>query len=229
MADTMFAKYRKSDDRARVLLLYLILNGYDLSRVEVVNEIVQKKLFGQEFRKIYGVTNEFVDVQKIEDDLAKIKVPIVCSPQSYEIYSTADTIHVYCAKEPDKPLFINDMGVISSLMVITENRIVSSNLAASVESTDEKGFMYFVDYVLKGKCTIGAWEISYKDKEFCIYYTSKQDGKERKELLYQALELDCTSTFRLVLYIIGKVVEDMDEFPPDNFTEETWKLENKHE
>ena len=46
-----------------------------------------------------------------------------------------------------------------------------------------------------------------------------------KELLYRALELDQTSTFKLVLYIIKKAAESIEEVLPDNFTEETWKLE----
>ena len=41
------------------------------------------------------------------------------------------------------------MGVISPLMVITPDCIVSSSLAKSVEEAKDKGFMFFVDYVLK--------------------------------------------------------------------------------
>ncbi len=226
-----FKKYKKSDDKARVLLLYLILNNYDLSRIEDVIEVVQERMFGVEFHKIFGITNEFVDIKRIEEELAEIHTPVICSPQSYEIYSTAETIHIYHAREEDKPLFINDMGVISPLMVINENCIVSSKLAASVESSDECGFMYFVDYVLKGEIEIGDWHIIFKDKEFSIYYAMKgfKDDKEEvhNELLYHAIELDQTSTFKLVLYIIKKVMEEICEFPPDNFVEETWKLENK--
>ena len=129
-------------------------------------------------------------------------------------------------KESNKPLYINDMGVISQLMVITEQCVVSSNLAEPVESAKDIGFMYFVDYVLHGECKIGAWEISYKDKEFSVFYTSKgSDEQMHKELLYRALELDQTSTFKLVLYIIKKAAESIEEVLPDNFTEETWKLE----
>lgn len=223
----MFSRYKKSDDKLRVQLIYLILNGYDLSKVEVVTETVEKKLFGTEYRKIYGVTNEFVDVQKIEEELARIQIPMVCSPQSFDIYSTSKVIHSYRAKEPSKPLYINDMGVISSLMIISEQCIVSSNLAETVENAEAKGFMHFVDYVLHGKCEVGNWKISYKDKEFCIYYTSENGKKKNTELLYQAIELDQTATYRLVLYIIQKVTEMIDEFPPDNFAEETWERMNE--
>lgn len=224
---SMFNKYKKADGKSRVLLLYLILNNYDLDKVEKVIEVVQAEKFGLEFHRIYGETTEYVDVKGIEAELAKIHAPLICSPQSYEINSTAEIIHTYRASIPERPLYINDMGIISPMMIITEDCIVSSNMAASVENSKEKGFMYFVNYVLRGECQVGNWFITYKDKELCIYYCSVKDGEEHKELLYQALELDQTSSFKLVLYIISKTVGSMDEFPPDNFTEETWRLENK--
>lgn len=224
---SMFNKYRKADGRSRILLLYLILNNYDLDKVEKVVEVVQPENFGLEFHRIYGETTEYVDVKGIEEELDKIHAPIICSPQSYEINSTAEIIHTYRARVPEKPLYINDMGIISTLMIITEDCIVSSNIASPVENSQEKGFMYFVDYVLHGKCKVGDWVIEYKDKELCIYYCTDKDGEMHKELLYQAIELDQTSSFKLVLYIIRKAAGSMDEFPPDNFTEETWRLENK--
>lgn len=224
---SLFSKYQKVDNKTRVLFLYLILNNYDLNRVEKAIEVVRAKNYGLEFTKIYGETTEFVDIQKIEAELAEIRIPVICSPQSYEIYSTVEYIHAYRSKIEDKPMYINDMGVISPLMIISEDCIVSSNLAEPVENSQKKGFMYFVDYVLKGKCSIGNWDITYQNKEFAIYYTSEINGQKHKERLYHALELDQTSTFKLVLYIIGKVANEMDEFPPDNFVEETWRLENK--
>lgn len=224
MTNAMFTKYKKMENETKVLLMYLILNNYDLSKIETVEETVQEQMFGLELRKIYGITSEYVDIQKIDTELANIHIPVVCSPQSYEMYSNEEVIHTYRAKEQEKPLYINDMGVISPLMVITKSCIVSSSLASPLESTDNKGFMYFADYVLYGECTIGAWNMTYKDKEFCIYYSSKKEEEIRKERLYYAMELDQTSTFKLVLYIIGKVVRHMDEFLPDNFEEETWEL-----
>lgn len=227
LENSLFSKYQKINGKTKVLFLYLLLNNYDLERVERAVEVVQEKNYGLEFKKIYGETTEFVDVQKIEEELSEICIPVICSPQSYEIYSTANYIHTYYSKIQNKPLYINDMGIISPLMIITEEYVVSSNLAEPVENANKKGFMFFADYVLKGNCTIGNWDITYKDKEFAIYYTSLKEGKKYKERLYHALELDQTSTFKLVLYIIGKVANEMDEFPPDNFIEETWRLESK--
>lgn len=217
-----FSKYKKIDGKTRVQLLYLILNNYDLSKVEIVVETVEKKKFGAEFRKIFGVTNEFVDIKSIEDELSEIQVPMICSPQSFDIYSTTKTICTYRADIPIKPLYINDMGVISPLMVITPDCIVSSNLAKSVEEAKDKGFMFFVDYVLKGECKLGGWDISFKNKEFKIYYTSKHEDIETTELLYQAFELDKTATYKLVLYIIKKVANTFEEYKSDNFVGEVW-------
>lgn len=225
----VFNKYKWQDGKERVLFLYLILNNYNLDKVEKVIEIVQSKTFGMEFKKIFGVTSEFVDVQRIEAELAEIKPPVVCSLQSYELYSTSETIYSYYSKEESKPLYINDMGVISPLMVISENCIVSSNLAKNVETTSEYGFMYFVDYVLKGYCRLKNWEITYKDRRFDINYITviEENGKKRehKEMLYQAQELDQTATFKLVLYIIKKVAGEIEELMPDNYKAETWRLE----
>lgn len=109
MAEEMFNKYRRQDNKERILLLYLILNNYDLDKVECAVETVQNKMFGVELRKIYGVTSEFVDVQRIEAELAEIHTPVICSMQSYELYSNTEVIHTYMPKESNKPLYINDM------------------------------------------------------------------------------------------------------------------------
>ena len=61
MAEEMFNKYRRQDNKERILLLYLILNKYNLDKVECAVETVQNKMFGVELRKIYGVTSEFVE------------------------------------------------------------------------------------------------------------------------------------------------------------------------
>ena len=220
----IFSKYKKASEQQQILLLYLIINNYDLSKVERVEEITQEMMFGVECKKIIGITSEFVDVSKIEDELAEIKTPVICSPQSYEIYSTAKTIYIYKAKQKERPLYINDMGALSPLMIITDNFVVTSNQVHPIENSNNKGFMFFVDYVLTGNCIIGAWEISYQNKVFKIFYRSQ--NSESKELLYHAIELDQTATFKLVLYIIRKAVNDIEEFYPDNYEEEVWRMEN---
>ena len=219
----MFSKYKRSNDKKEVLLMYLILNNYDLSKVEEVTELSQSLMFGAECKKIFGITSEYVNIEQIEDELAAIKTPVICSPQSYEIYSTAKTIYLYKANNKERPLYINDMGVISPLMIITKDVIVSSNKASSIERASRKGFMFFVEYVLNGYCSIGAWEMQYLNKEFNICYKN-QNGS--KEVLYHAIELDQTSTYKLVLYVISKTVDIIEEFLPDNYEEEVWRMEN---
>ncbi len=220
----IFSKYKRSTEQEKILLLYLIINNYDLSKIERVEEITQEMMFGAECRKIFGITSEYVDVSQIEKDLAEIKTPVICSPQSYEIYSTAKTIYVYKAMKEERPLYINDMGAVSPLMIITDSIIVTSNQVHPIENSSNKGFMFFVDYVLTGECNIGSWKISYKDRNFKICYCSNNSKNE--ELLYHAIELDQTATFKLVLYIIKKAVNDIEEFYPDNYKEEVWRMEN---
>ena len=228
MTDTLFSKYKKSNGKTRVLMLYLILNKYDLTKVTDAVEIAKDEQFGLELKKIYGETTQFVDVKSINAELEKIKVPVICSLQSYEIYSNSEKIYAYTPKISEKPLYINDMGIISPLMVITEDCIVSSNPASPLENSSCKGFMYFVDYILQGRCEIGKWIITYKNREFKISYCDKtKDGEDYEQLLYHAVELDLSSTFRLVLYIIGKVAEEMDEFPSDNYEEQLWTLKGR--
>ena len=112
MSDILFTKYKKADGTTRVLLMYLILNNYDLDKIEAVEEITQEFMFGIKLKKIYGVTCELVDTAKIDKELASIQIPVVCSFQSFEMYTNEETIYLYTPKQKDKPLYINDMGVI---------------------------------------------------------------------------------------------------------------------
>lgn len=224
MYKSLLTRYQRVDDKSRVLLIYLILNGYDMEMVEKIIITDNELQFGSRVQRSIGVTPEYVDVERINEELQKIQVPIIYSPQSFNLYAKAETIYCYRAKEESKRLYINDMGVISSSMVITPECIISSNLAASIESTDNKGFMYFADYVLNGECIIGQWSISFKDNHFCVYYSSTYEDKESKELLYEGFELDQTSTFKLVIYIIQKVAGELDDITSDNYAVDVLKL-----
>ena len=207
--------------------MYLLLNGYDISKIDYLEEVEDNKQFGLKLKKIYGVTNEFVDMRKIEREIETIQTPLICSPQTFELYTDCDKIYTYTPLVEDKPLYINDMGIISRTMVITKQCVVSSNKASSLESAENKGFMYFMEYVLTGHCKIGFWRLEYEGSNFNIYYNSLQlDNKSRKEeLLYSAIEMDKTSTYKLVIYIIKKVVRTMEEFQPDNFDVQSYELE----
>ena len=44
-----------------------------------------------------------------------------------------------------------------------------------------------------------------------------------EELLYEAIEIDRTSTYKMVLYIINKVMPQIEKIQPDNFDVEEYK------
>lgn len=220
----LFTKYRKSSSDTKVLLLYLLLNKYEINQIRQLEETEEDRMFGLKIRKIYGVTKEYIDVRKIEEEIESIQNPIICSPQSYEYYSTSDTIHMYTPEENGR-LVINDMDVISKIMVITEQCIVSSNIAKKIGDIKNYGFMFFYDYVIKSETKIGKWRMVYNEKVFSIFYSSKtENGSENEELLYSAIEIDKTSTYKMVIYIIGKSAGDIKGWTADNFLCETYEL-----
>lgn len=219
-----FTKYRKSDSDTKVLLLYLLLNGYDLNQIRQLEETEEERMFGLKIRKIYGVTKEYVDVRRIEAEIESIQNPIICSPQSYEYYTNNKTIYMYTPEENGK-LVINDMDVISKIMVITEQCIVSGNTAGKIGDIENYGFMFFYDYVIKSETRINKWRMVYKDKVFSIFYSSEVGkGRISEELLYSAIEIDKTSTYKMVIYIIGKVAGKINGWTADNFVCETYEL-----
>lgn len=217
-------RYEVVDDKFKVLLIYLYLNNYDKELIEKVIITNDEQRSGRKLQRRIGVTSEFVDIGRIEEELKRIQVPIIYSFQSFDMYSTAETIYSYTAKESSAPLYINDMGAISPSMVISKDCIISSNIIAPLENAEHRGFMYFVDYVLNGECEIGQWRITYKDKNFNVYYTDDFEGKPRTELLYEGFELDQTATYKLVIYIIMKAADELDEYTSDNFLMKTLKL-----
>lgn len=223
-------KYEKSTDDTKVLLMYLRLNDYDLSKVKRLEQVEENRQFDLKIKKIYGVTQEYVDVPQIEKEIENIVCPIICSEvQSYECYSNEPIIYIYTAQSPEQPLLINDMSVISKAMLVTRDCIISSNKARPVTECDEKGFMFFYNYVLYEKCVINGWRMEYgKDKVFRVSYRSEDSDKELKDYdtLFEACEIDKTSTYKLVLYIIKKVNKQINEWKSDNFKAEKYKLIN---
>lgn len=222
-------KYQKSTDDTKVLLMYLRLNGYDLSKVGRLEQVEENRQFNLTIKKIYGVTREYVDIQKIEREIESIICPIICSEvQSFECYSNEPTIFIYTPQFTDSPLWINDMGVISKTMLVSKDFIISSNEALPFTESDNNGFMYFYNYVLYEKCVIGNWRMEYgKDKIFRVFYKEDDDGSGKLtsyETLFEACEIDKTSTYKLVLYIIKKASVEVDEWKADNYQAEKYKL-----
>ena len=224
----MFNKYVKSNNKEnKELLMYLLLNNYNIKEIKRLEDAEEDKEFGQKYRMIYGVTEELVDKKKIQQELNAIRTPIIYSPRTFELYSNSQTIHVYTPEIEEQPLVINDLGIISADMIITRKCVVSKNIARRGDeiTADECGFMYFMDYVLKEELRIGKWHIVYDDKCFAINYISSKNGIEHEEMLYMAIEVDKTSTYKLVIYIIKKVcASQVEEWKADNFIDEIYEL-----
>ncbi len=219
----MFRRYKKIDDRYRVMMIYLLLNGKDISQIEKAEETVEEEQFGLKYTKIYAYTNETVNVKEIEEEIEGIRCPVICSMQSFELNSNAKTIYLYKKEDEERELFINDMNVVSPVMVVEKDFVISSNLAKTVDNCDRRGFMHFVDYVLKNECVVGRWHLTYKERKFSILYRANEN-EDSEILLYLAEEKDKTSTYRLAIYVIYKSMES-EGSPSDNFIVERWGIE----
>lgn len=220
----MFTKYEKSSNDTKILLIYLLLNGLAVNQVKRLEEVEESRLFGLKVKKVYGITPEYIDCQRIEKEIEAIQSPIVCSRQTFEYYCDERVIYTYKARQEDSPLWINDMGVVSKVMVIEEDCVITSNKAKSMSDTTEFGFMYFYDYVLKEECEVGKWHITYSNKVLSVYYKSDNDDTQSEELLFSAIEIDKTSTYKLVLYIIKKASLIIEEWLGDNYEEQEYTL-----
>lgn len=205
----MFNKYQKKKDDSKVLLLYLLLNGNDTEKIKMIEEVEDARR-----KVIYGVTSEVVNGRQFEQEIERIPTLIICSPQSYELYSDSRLIHIYTPENKESPICINDMSVISKVMVIEENCIVSSNAVGkkSMDEIEQFGFMYFYRYVRTGSMIIGKWKVTYDNETglFQICYNldgyEKQAEKKGTELvLFSSVEIDRTATYKFVIYIITKL------------------------
>lgn len=215
----LFTKYRKKKDESKVLLMYLLLNGNDTEKIKVVEEKEDEKR-----KVIYGITSEAVNGRQFEQEIENILAPTVCSPQSYELYSDSKLIHIY-TPDSDDDLFINDLGIISQTMVIAENCVVSSNLVKSTEDAEKYGFMYFYHYVLDGEMRLENWHVVYDKGLFQIFYYDIKDTQKKEFLLFSSQEIDKTSTYKFVLYIISKMQDKiMENVAQDNFKMTDYEL-----
>lgn len=193
----MFEKYEKQSSASRVLMMWLLLDGCNLDRIQLLEETEESKAFGLKLKKVYALTEDHIDTDKIYRELEHIQNPTICSEDSYEYHADSPYIYVYRKKDERLPLVINDMGVISKTMVISEDTVISDNFANDfMDEECVSGFPFFEDYVLKNKFNIGQWEVSYTDKVFKVQYGS--------EVLYSAIEIDKTSTYKIVIYIVKK-------------------------
>ena len=56
LTEQFFNKYKKTEDKDNVLLMYLILNDYALEQVETISRTEEKRKSGLTIRKVYGKT-----------------------------------------------------------------------------------------------------------------------------------------------------------------------------
>lgn len=238
----MFTKYKKEERGTKILLFYLILNGFledEESEKDLKVEVAEEEYkFGLKVKKLYGIIDYVIDRQGIERELDIIRNPIICSKDSFELYSQAKEVYVYSpeadlneeeeAEQPadngedeeravkpvlsskaKKELYINDLGILSNLMVISDDLVIADKKANPFDSDQcVYGFEDFKEYVLTDSLTVGNWDINYKDKVFTVSYQGK--------IIYSAVEIDKTSTYKMVIYIIKKVRNDA-EVLPDRF------------
>lgn len=220
----VFTKYQKRPENIKVLLMHLLLNGFDLNQIECVEEIEESDKFGVKVRKTIGYTREFVDVKKIEQEIEALLSPMVCSLQTYQYYCNDPLIYAYEAKIPEKTICINDLSIVSQYMIIAKDQVVSSNLAEPLGKCNKMGFMSFFQYVVDEKCDIDRWHIEYHNREFAIYYKSIEQGTSRNICLFSAVAIDKGSTYKLVLYIISKASLVVEKWSPDNFSITEWVI-----
>ena len=226
----MFTKYQKTTETTKVLLMYLLLNGYKLAHIDHLEESIESSNYGLSLKKISVVTNDYVAIVRMEREIDEIQNPIICTPKSYEYYANAETIFSNTPSIESAPLCINDLSVISKVMMIAENKVVSSSYAYPIEDSRcrDKGFMYFYDYVTKSTCEVGKWHIIYQNKELTISYKSHNEDKVEEIPMYSASGIDKTSTFKMIIYIIRKACLTVDEWLPDNFDIQSFEMVVNH-
>ena len=228
--DTLFTKYTKSNGDRKILLMYLLLNKFDLSKIKNLEELYEDKKMNLKLRKLYGITEEYVDIKRIEEEVKAIKNPRIVDVESFEYYSKQPVIYRYTAKYPDRRLYINDMSILDDVMVIEDGCVISSNRAQSVTEAETRGFMYFYDYILYSNIVINKWHITFYNNTFSVYYIAcnkASDSDETikiEELLYQAINIEKTYTYKMVIYIITKNSDLLEENLADNYQEESYEL-----
>ena len=215
----LFEKYKKAENTTKVLWLYLLLDGKgnpeNLDRVELEDKELS---FGTKIVRAYGYSKQAVDAKLYQKEILDIETPVICSKLSYEYYAKDNKIYVYTPKKTDKGevFFVGDMNIIGRTMVIEDNIIVTSKLCSDESNPMYmNGFQFFKDYVLKGQFILGDWDVSYINNVFDIKYVGKT--------IYKAIELDKTSTYKFVIYIIRKLAGKEDK-PVDCYNVEAYKL-----
>lgn len=207
----------------KYMALFLILKKASLNKV--INErYISKEHNGSvKTKELYYETYDEIDISDIEDGIRKTIPPRVYSDKnSYEYamknaYLHKKDIPIYChvPEIPDKPLFINDMGVLSNIMLITNNAVLSDKKAALIADTDDIGFEKFHEFVTTNKTIIGSLCFSQNGNVFTVSLINEDTGKSK--MLFESYGADISESYRLVLFVIQHCYMDRDTYSADNF------------
>lgn len=214
----LLLSYTEQKNEYEVMLLYLLLVGGNVKKIKDLQTVTDSRSFGTEITKIVALTSEYVNVPMIEQEISEIRNINICSLQTYEYFSKSDTVYAYTPAIADKPLLINDMDILSNVMVITDDVVISSNEANSIMDSDNLGFDFFKQYVVKSEVTVGQWHIKWDNETFSVSYITEDKNKNLLEdVVYYAVNFSKAYSYRLVLFIISKAAQVIDEWDNDNF------------
>ena len=178
--------------------LLLILKKASLNKVINERYITKEHNGSVKTKALYYETYDEFDISDIEGGIRKTIPPRVYSDKnSYEYamknaYLRKKNIPIYChvPEIPDKPLFINDMGVLSSIMLITNNAVLSDKKAALIADTDDIGFEKFHEFVTTNKTIIGSLCFSQNGNVFTVSLINEDTGKSKMLFEKQKETLD---------------------------------------
>ena len=198
--------YEVKSDQTKVLLFFLLLepNYIDADdKIEIDRETENETNdFGIRYTKQYAFTNDNIDIERILREIAAFPIPVICSRDSFAHYAESQTLYLYHKYRKDQPLIVNDLSIVSNVMLLEEDMIISSRNARPLGdlTTRELGFPYFQQYAMTGDLRIGKWHVTYDADKliFCIHH-------DTYGVVYQSVELDKTATHRMVLYLIKKL------------------------
>ena len=207
----------------KYMALFLILKKASLNKVINERYITKEHNGSVKTKALYYETYDEFDITAVEDGIRKTIPPRVYSDKnSYEYamknaYLHKKDISIYCyvPEIPDKPLFINDMGVLSNIMLITNNAVLSDKKAALIADTDDIGFEKFHEFVATNKTIIGSLCFSQNGNVFTVSLINEDTGKSK--MLFESYEADISESYRLVLFVIQHCYMDRDTYSADNF------------
>lgn len=236
-----FYRYVKSTNEQKIPLIFLLLNGYDITNVQKAEIIKEECGYGITITKKYVITSDFIELSAIQQEFNSVKAPIICSDyNSFEYNSDAKYVYVHYPNDDTVNLCINDMRVIGKTIAFIDNIVISDVCAEELfdDKKENRGFMYFYQYVMNNEMNIHNWKIEFIKSDgnhdvgsFKIHYISKdiedEKSKPNDEIVYEANNISKNDTYKMVIYIIKKTSHYIKEWLPDNFLSQQYKLKEE--